>query len=359
MAVESTAPAAAGTAPGFRIAAPALATVTILVAHFASTAPWDVLVLTLFVFPIVFAAMSEERSAVLVILAPIFALSDDLIDADTLGLMTEIAVVGFTVLGGARLYRLTTDERAGHDRIIRETVERIARLRNQSGYWQAVAKRRMGGYATGIEERFILEVMRWRPGSIVLDVGSASGRLEHALFEYAGHVLATDIDHEEVYARTADEQLTPIVVSNLPALPVQDGCVDVVSAIEVPAASDEKWFRDECKRVLAPGGIVIVTAFNARSYKGMITRIMHRERSPWSGLYYQESLAEQLELWRNAGFEVVRKRGFYWSPLPRNSDSRWVDGWAAVERLLGLRGLTSLSPWVMLELRKRNNVENA
>jgi hypothetical protein len=147
-----------------------------------------------------------------------------------------------------------------------------------------------------------------------------------------------------------------LLVSAHPSLPVRDESLDFVSVIEAPAASDQDWFRKECARALRPDGAVLMTIYNALSYKGLMTRLAdrlrRRERPAWAGLYYQMSLREQLRRWKTAGFEPARALGFYWSPLPRNSDSRWVVPCAVFERLLGLRKLVGLSPWVLVELRK-------
>jgi 2-polyprenyl-3-methyl-5-hydroxy-6-metoxy-1,4-benzoquinol methylase len=339
---------------------PLVAEALLLALHLAAGGnAWEFIPLVALAAPAGYAAMASGRSAFPAILLPLLALADNLIDPATGRLLAEIAVLTAVTLGGARLAYLVDEERHGLERVRAETLQRAARLKDQSGYWQSVARTRMGSYVTGVEERFILEAMQWRPGAIVLDVGAASGRLEHALAEHAEHVIATDLDREEVYAMADDTCVTPVVVSATPGLPVAVTSVDVVSCIEAPAASAEAWFRDECLRVLTPGGAVIVTVFNARSYKGLIARLTHKKGAPWSGLYYQASLSRRLRDWDQAGFDIVRSRGFYWSPLPRNSDSRLVAGWAALERLLGLRGLTALSPWVMLELRKRDAPESA
>jgi SAM-dependent methyltransferase len=260
------------------------------------------------------------------------------------------------MLFGARLARLTEEEAAEGERVRAETAQRFARLKDQSGYWQGVALTRMGAYVTAVEERFIVESLRANPPDIVLDVGAASGRLEHALAGHADHVIASDLDRDEVYAMADDERVTPLVVSSWPAFPLRTGVAGLVTAIEAPNASDEHWFRDECGRVLTPGGRVVVTVYNARSYKALwlrLSAIVRRGRQPaWAGLYYRMSLAGHIRAWREAGFEVVRSSGFYWSPLSRSSDSSWVSGGSALERSLGLRLLSGLSPWVMLELRK-------
>ncbi|HEY5638793.1 MAG TPA: methyltransferase domain-containing protein [Dehalococcoidia bacterium] len=252
--------------------------------------------------------------------------------------------------------RSVNAERARNERILAETRERRKQLKSTWGLWQDVALTRMGAYTTSVEEEFLDEALRTRPGGVLLDVGAAGGRLEHVLTRHADHVIATDLDRDEVHAMAEDPRLTPAVVGELPSLPLRDDAVDTVVAIQAPAASEQPWFREECRRVLRPGGAVLVTLYNAHSYKGLLTRIWHRMRSAgsqsWEGLYYRRSTAGNLRLWRTAGFLPRRMRGYYWAPLSRQSDSACVPASAALERVLGLRALVAFSPVVLVELRQ-------
>ncbi len=139
-------------------------------------------------------------------------------------------------------------------------------------------------------------------------------------------------------------------------LPFRTGSLRSIVAIEVPAVSDETWFRQECARVLEPGGVAIVSVHNALSYKGLVSRLLRRLRArrgqSWAGLYYQRGLSGHLRDWKADGFRVRSSTGFYWLPFPRASNSTWVTTTAAIERLLGLRWLVGWSPWVLLELER-------
>ncbi|HEY5640929.1 MAG TPA: hypothetical protein VIW01_12865, partial [Dehalococcoidia bacterium] len=131
-------------------------------------------------------------------------------------------------------------ERARSDRVLAESRTRTAKLKGKElGAWQKAALTRMGAYATSVEEAFLDEALRARPGGILVDVGAAGGRLEHVLTRHADHVIATDLDRDEVYAMSDDPRLTPALVGALPSLPLRDGTVDTIVAIQAPAASDE------------------------------------------------------------------------------------------------------------------------
>ena len=107
---------------------------------------------------------------------------------------------------------------------------------------------------------------------------------------------------------------------------------------------------------MRPGGRVVVTVHNALSYKGAVSRILGKWRSirgqRWANLYYRYGLSVHVREWTNAGFELRAQTGFYWPPLPRDSNGAWVTVAATLERLTGLSLLVGWSPWVLLELEK-------
>jgi SAM-dependent methyltransferase len=340
---------------------PIVASVLVIALHLliGDASPWREATLALLIVPIVLGALGHGRRVWPLLLTGPFALANDVIDAPASQIAVESLIVIVVMVVGWRLAGLIDDELATSLRLRSEMLQRLARLKTRTGYWQRVALTQMGVYVTGVEERFLDGVMGARPGGVVLDVGAGGGRLEHVISRYAGRVIATDIDRDEIYSMADYDGVAPVVVGPVATLPVKSGAVDEVVVIEVPAASDEEWFREECARVLRPGGRVLMTVYNASSYKGLWTRAVSRLRGrqapPWAGLYYRMSLREQLQRWALAGFEPGITRGFYWSPLPRSSESRWVLASAALERLLGLRGLTGLSPWVLVELRKTDS----
>ena len=51
---------------------------------------------------------------------------------------------------------------------------------------------------------------------------------------------------------------------------------------------------------------------------------------------------------RKAGFKLVRKEGFTWLLFSRTSENFLVPLSAKMERLLRLRKMPSISPWVMV-----------
>ena len=337
---------------------PLLLEAAVLALHFSVSrgSAWHEPVLFLLAIPMLLATAGGVRTAAPALLLPAVALADDVGNDEPAAIVFR-ALFLLALSATALLFARSVDvERARNDRVRAEARERTARLTDTSGFWQQAALTRMGAYTTSVEEAFLDEALRWRPGGIVVDVGSAGGRLEHVLIRHADHVIATDLDRDEVYAMADDPKLTPTVVGELPALPLRDAAVDAVVSIQAPAASDQAWFREECRRVLRPGGTVLVTLYNARSYKGLLTRLrrwLRRSEAPtWESLYYRLSAGEHLRLWREAGFEPSRTRGYYWLPLGRQSESTYIPFGVAIERLFGLRGLVAVSPVVLVELRR-------
>jgi ubiquinone/menaquinone biosynthesis C-methylase UbiE len=267
-----------------------------------------------------------------------------------------LAVCGLAVAESIGGDIRVANERESASRFRELVASRISRLQGSPGYWQTVALTRQGLYVTRVEAAFIQDALAREAPGVVADVGSGSGRLHFAMAPYARTVVATDIDHRELGRTERDARVSPVAVSTLPVLPFRDASVDAVVAMEVPAVSDEPWFLSECERTLKPGGTVLVTLYNRRSYKGMIASLLKRRREAkgldWAGTYYRYSASEQVLRWREAGFGEVRQLGLYWSPARRDSDGALVSIGAIIERLLGLHRLTALSPWVLLELRK-------
>lgn len=342
----------------FRALVPLLLEAAILALHFAvpHDSAWHEPVLIALTLPVLIAALGGVRLAVPAVALATVALVDDIPNGEPAAIAFEtIFLLALSAMGLPVAHSVDV-ERARNDRVRAETRERRTRLKATWGLWQIVALTRMGAYATSVEEAFLDKTLGQRPGGIVLDVGSAGGRLEHVLTRHADHVIATDLDRDEIYSMADDPKLTPAVVGELPTLPLLDESVDAVVAIQAPAASDEAWFREECRRVLRPGGTVLVTLYNARSYKGLLTRLWRRPRRSEElareDIYYQLSTAENLRLWRASGFQPSRTRGYYWAPLSRRSESALVPAAAALERVLGLRTLVAVSPVVLVELRR-------
>ena len=284
-------------------------------------------------------------------LAPIDSVQLGLADA-----VAEFCAIAAAGLFGCGLGIAIGQEAAAHDRTLRIVTERLRRLKGPPGYWHTAATTRTGLYVTGFEADFISEALAAREPGVVADIGAGSGRLAFAMAPHAKVVVATEIDIDELALTEDDYGVTPVAVGAGETLPFRDASLDWVVAIEAPAVSEQAWFMEECRRVLKPGGGLVLMVYNGRSYKGLAARMRRALRAGphWTSMYYQQPLASHLRQWADAGFPAVRKQGFYWAPVGRVSNSPLVTVTAVLERVAHLWRLAAVSPWVMVELRKRD-----
>jgi 2-polyprenyl-3-methyl-5-hydroxy-6-metoxy-1,4-benzoquinol methylase len=265
-----------------------------------------------------------------------------------------------TAIAGITLFGIAVANLANHEtvaeRAAREvSTRRLAELATEPGYWDQISTTRTGLYVNTIEAEFLKEALTRRPPGVSADVGAGSGRLHPTIVPLSRAVIATEINKDGLGAMSPAPKVAPLLVgASQTSLPLRSHTIDSIICLEVPAVSEEAWFRSECSRILAPQGVVIVSVYNSISYKGLIARLLRRVRSSrgisWSSLYYRHTVSWHLRAWADAGYRVRSSRGFYWLPFPRGSNSAGVRVAAVLERMLGLRWLVGWSPWVLLEL---------
>jgi SAM-dependent methyltransferase len=286
-------------------------------------------------------------------------LGDEFFHAHRSVVVFEIFFVAFASGFGLVLGAAASRELKDEDDLRAQLFQQTDRLVGEPGYWQKVAFTRMGLYVTRLESRFIDVALGGPHPRTLVDVGAGRGRLEFELLRNADHVIATEVNGEDLAAMARHPGLSPVRVGVYPSLPFRTGSVEAIVALEVPAASDEPWFKRECARVLGSEGDVIVSVHNAFSYKGLWSCMRAGSRRSqglsWATLYYQKSLARHIDDWQRAGFEVQRSQGLYWAPFSRQSDSPWVTAFSIFERALGIRRLAHWSPWVLLHLKRRSD----
>jgi SAM-dependent methyltransferase len=224
-------------------------------------------------------------------------------------------------------------------------------------YWDTAAETSMGRYITEAESSFIADTIAALDGELdcIVDAGAGTGRLSGMLAVRARRVLAleTNADLTPALSRVASNVTAALVSPEATRIPVRDGSADVVVCIEVPDLAQHAWFWHECSRVLKPSGRLVLTLQNRRSWKGLTARADRgRYRSRYGAEYYGMSFDELVGGLRSAGLEVESANGYNWLPFRRGSDSPFVRPLAAAERLLGLRALSELSPWVILAARR-------
>jgi SAM-dependent methyltransferase len=218
-------------------------------------------------------------------------------------------------------------------------------------YWEAAAKTRWGTYLTDAHRRTLVQALDLAPRvGAALEVGCEGGRWSRYLAE-RWPTICTDVNAEAlaVCAERLPDVRCLLVRPEDTRLPVGDGELATLLVFEVEPVVSASWFPAEAARVLMPDGIVAFTYYNPASIRGAIHRALalagnkRREHGFYRGRPYSAFRRSM----RAAGIEIVRDEGVAWGPFTRESNARLVPVAVVLERALGLRRLSSVSPWVL------------
>jgi ubiquinone/menaquinone biosynthesis C-methylase UbiE len=147
-----------------------------------------------------------------------------------------------------------------------------AHFRRDAEYWRSIyddPDDRAGAVYRERLERVLagVDALRLGPPARVVDVGAGAGLASVALAQRGYDVLAVDSTRrmlELTEARAAAAGATVRVAeADASSLPVENGSVDLVVAVGLlPWLQDPRLVLNEFRRVLRPGGGVVVTADN-------------------------------------------------------------------------------------------------
>ena len=155
----------------------------------------------------------------------------------------------------------------------------------------------------------------------VLDVGCNTGYGTVRLVGDARSITGVDVSAaaiDQARARPGGEHVEFRVIDGL-TLPFADGSFDLVTSFQViEHVTDTASYLREIKRVLRPGGEVLVTTPNAaiRLDPGM---------TPWNKFHVREYLADELRAELEAVFPVVEVRGLFAVPTLQEIETSRVD----------------------------------
>ncbi|GGS52656.1 class I SAM-dependent methyltransferase [Actinokineospora fastidiosa] len=153
---------------------------------------------------------------------------------------------------------------------------------------------------------------------VVLEAGCGEGYGADLLAGTARRVLALDYDAHTVAHVAKAYPRVAVARGNLAGLPLRDGAVDVVANLQViEHLWDQEGFLAECRRVLAPGGALLVTTPNR------ITFSPGRD-TPLNPFHTRELAGHELrDLLVDAGFTVEFLGGVHHGLRLRELDERF------------------------------------
>jgi ubiquinone/menaquinone biosynthesis C-methylase UbiE len=198
----------------------------------------------------------------------------------------------------------------------------------------------------------------------ILDVGCGSGKIAIPLWK-SGYTMV-GIDNDELPLKLLKRNNGTVVVVKGDALdlPFGDDSFDCILAIHViDSIENREKSYGEVLRVLKPGGLFIIQMSNKRSMKGLVyelyLKMKKRQRMAGDLENYRRDYKEQAMELGHSGFRIVDAKGYNWNLIPRNSDSKLLPLWEALEAMLGLENLPMLSPLVLATVRsmKRHEIK--
>jgi SAM-dependent methyltransferase len=224
-------------------------------------------------------------------------------------------------------------------------------------YWELVAETRWGTYITQRQEHALVGALHSRGVGTALELGCEGGRWSALMHARGWDVICTDVDAESLarcQTRIPDARCI-LVEPDAEVVPVDSGSVQLLLVYEVRPVIESEWFVSEARRVLAPGGMLVCSYWNRRSIRGAVFRALSlvesarkRGRARTFDAYYRGAPYSTFRSTLRAhGFRIEREEGICWFPFRRSSNSALIPAAVATERLLGLRRLPTVSPWVL------------
>ena len=153
-------------------------------------------------------------------------------------------------------------------------------------------------------------------GAVVLEAGCGEGYGADLLAGVATAVLALDYDPVTAAHVARRYPRVGVARANLVTLPVRDGGCDAVVSLQViEHLWEQKRFLRECRRVLRPGGALLISTPNRLTFSP-------GRDTPLNPFHTRELAAAELaELVTDAGFACVEVLGLHHGPRLRELDA--------------------------------------
>ena len=191
--------------------------------------------------------------------------------------------------------------------------------------------------------RAILAMLDGLDGSL-LDYGCGWGDLTWAMSGRVGEACGVDVDPERV--AFAAHEYAPLAFSRCDAgsLAFPDHHFDIVtSVVVIPFVPDVDAYLHEVRRVLRPGGHLILAGRSMPWLNRVWRRMRGQDLSARSGLHVLTAAATQAILERH-GFRVLRRSAFYDPPFSARRNAADLAN-SVVEFIGDTLGLVDVAPY--------------
>lgn len=210
-------------------------------------------------------------------------------------------------------------------------------------HWEIAAKTRMGKYLTQVETKFIHDSLNLASINTVMDVGAEAGRFSQ--LNSKAETISIDIDSYGLKRLRLKSKTIGAIQADARKIPVRNETFDIIFMIEVLdyiPELDQAFI--EAYRTLKPNASLILSFGNKSSLKAKLRQL--------SGKSYQHSYINVIQTLTKMGFQIKRKTGYNWLLFGRTSQNMLIPALSKLERIIGLRRVPSLSPWVIVHVVK-------
>ena len=212
---------------------------------------------------------------------------------------------------------------------------------SEETHWEKAAKTRMGKYLTQMETDFIFKSITPLQACTIMDVGTEAGRFSSLVSDKKATVIGIDIDSYGLKRLKLKNKDVDVIHADARKIPLKDSIFDAIFMIEVlDYIPDLDEAFTECHRTLKSNALLIFSFGNKRSLKSQLRKL--------HGKSYRHSYNRVMQSLSKTGFSVVKKMGYSWLPFGRTSESQLIPFLAMLEKILALRSIPSLSPWVIV-----------
>lgn len=207
---------------------------------------------------------------------------------------------------------------------------------------------RGGKYKTDLERKFIEKCLNNMKSLRILDIGGGSGRFAVTLSN--NHFVTVIDPNKEALdlLRSRDkEQKIKLICDRFENIDLSTK-FDVVILIEVMNYFDNiKSILEKISLLLNKNGFVLFTDLNKTSIKFLFRKFMKHTNYPGVASY-----GDYKKIISKTGYKMINVEGYNWIPLRVNSNSKLVNFFAVMEKILNLQKITRFSPELMFWIQK-------